>query len=69
MIDVNNVNSNNLQMILRQQFEQIKYGNSNEVLPAQQNIDILYDHFVIKNNMSPKEFRSHLLCAQVAANR
>jgi hypothetical protein len=69
MIDVSNVNSNNLQMILRQQFEKIKYGNTDEVLPAQQNIDELYNYFVINGTMSQKEFHNHLLCAQVAARR
>jgi hypothetical protein len=70
MVDVKNVTSNNLQMILRQRFETIKYGNKNDVLPAQQDIDELYEYFVVINNiMSPREFRYNLVCAEVAAKR
>ena len=68
--EIQNISINNLQCILRQKFEIIHRANVSEVMIAQSDIDMLYEYFVENNKiMSNKEFRNHLICAQVASKR
>lgn len=59
-----------VQIILRQRFEAIKYGDKSIADWANQDIQNMYEYFVYESSrMSHNDFEYSLACAEIAARR
>lgn len=69
-IDDIEVTLSNLQLVIRQRFEAIQYGSNETSQIAQQQLDKLYQYFVIDTSqLQEKEFENCLTMGKITAKR
>lgn len=65
-----NITEKNIQLILKQRFEAIKYGCQEASAEGKKDIEFLYQYFVIEKKLLTKQdFSYSLACAEVASRR
>jgi hypothetical protein len=69
-IDDIEVTLSNLQLVIKQRFEAIQYGSNETSQIAQQQLDKLYQYFVIDTlQLQENEFENCLIMGKITARR